>query len=472
MSIHVANDTVAVIYENLSVGTYKWSPAWSANLPISFRMEKIKALGSTALSLSQIDKLDHTINKISHSDSLKSSRVIERKKLIGNWSFGLTLGGLLRDNIVRRGEGQKQNEGSAGGKAGNAEASGLLISCGYWDETIKVHTIDGLRLRCSENGGHRGPITCMSLSNDGGLMVTGGQDATCRVWVIDHSHMANAISNGCIKTGSNFKSENGKSNFLSCCHILWGHETEISCIAFQSDSDLKVSGSVDGVICIHSVRRGLFIRTINVWENNVDSQRGTIHRSSLTRGPACVRKLALDLWGNFVAHLDDGMLYVYTVNGTRLGCTDTGETLHAMEISGDGKMLVTGGENCKVVIRTVHDLAVQCVLDLTSHGPIQCIAFTPSSLNPLPQFMFVGTKDGKITIVDRDPAQGKGHANDIGLPHWTTHDGNATDEGGNWWSERRNKPAQINNPLWTIQSGSALDDTGTWWSERRLNTRR
>jgi hypothetical protein len=51
-----------------------------------------------------------------------------------------------------------------------------------------------------------------------------------------------------------------------------------------------------------------------------------------------------------------------------------------------------------VLIRTVAD-QVYAMLDLSQHGPIRCI----SHLNPVEQFLFVGSDDGMITIVDKDP---------------------------------------------------------------------
>lgn len=433
LSIHVFNDTVIVVYDDLNVGTYKWSTTGTGNTPFSFRMEKIKALGSKALSLLQADNVDpgKTYSQMqSHNNGTS-------KSLVGEWSFGVTLGGSVMDNLARRADGQKPNEIGSASKVGNTDASILLISCGYWDETLKIHSSDGLRLKCSENGGHRGPITCLSIGDDGGLMITGGQDATCRVWAIDHLDMATAISNGYTKLGSGYIKENGKTNLLSCCHILWGHEAAISCVDFCSDLDVKVSGSIDGIICVHSVRQGIFIRTIHVGRDAVDIHDGAMDQNHISHGHVAVRKLALNEWGEFAAHFDDGMLHTFTINGIQLRSTYAGEKLHAMKMCSEGKMLVTGGENGNVVVRSLHDLAVQYVIDLSSHGPIRCISFTPATLNPSPQYMFVGTNDGKVTIVDRDPLQKDEQHLEGGLPMWTVHDGSSLNEGGTWWRERR-----------------------------------
>jgi hypothetical protein len=66
-------------------------------------------------------------------------------------------------------------------------------------------------------------------------------------------------------------------------------------------------------------------------------------------------------------------------------------------------MLITGGDRCQVAIRAVRDLELRSILDLSRHGPIRCVTLTPDDLNPIPQYLFVGSDDGMITVVDEDP---------------------------------------------------------------------
>jgi WD40 repeat protein len=212
-------------------------------------------------------------------------------------------------------------------------------------------------------------------------MVTGGEDATCRVWVIDHPDMAIALSDGYVQTA--LGASNDREQLLSCCHVLWGHETPISCLALSSDLDVAVSASLGGTICVHTVRRGNFIRSIYLGVS--------------------VRSIVLDSHGIFVAHTQDGFLHVYTINDVFLCSADAKEHLHDLKITSNGQILITGGDKGHVVVRSVHDLAVLSMLDLGRHGPIRCISLTPAELNPIPQFLFIGSDDGLVTIVDRDP---------------------------------------------------------------------
>jgi len=398
LSIHVLAEIIVVIYADFSVGTYRWAPFRSGSMPFTFKMDKIKTLGCRDMSSSPVlpqETAEGSENFLTSSSLNRDLGFVDSGGVVaaGNWSFGMTLGGSIKDIHRRR---------LMMGKRGKEvplsvyDASALLLSCGYWDDTVKSHSVDSLRLKCSENGGHRGAVNCLSIGSDGGLMVTGGQDATCRVWVIDHNDMSIALTDGYVQTALG---TNDEDSILNCCHVLWGHSAPVTCLSFSSDLDVVVSGAMDGVICVHTVRQGKFIRKIHTGKffSDVDSAS-----TSSREKEVFVKKLALNDHGRFVAHLEDGMLQSYTINGVKLGCADAGEKLNAMEICSDGEMLVTGGESCHVVIRTLSDLIVRCVLDLSTHGPIRCISITPDDLNPAPQVMYIGTDDGKVTIVDRD----------------------------------------------------------------------
>ena len=355
-----------------------------------------------------------TSNDVSHSCVTCREKdfhddIIKTNDLIGSWCFAVTLGGSLMDKSRRNATigsvaTRTLETTAASAITGNKEvSSSVLISCGYHDNAVKVHTLDGLRLKCNENGGHIGPINCLSMGGDGGIMITGGQDCTCRVWVVRHPEMAAALSDDQFSV---------KEHLLSCINILWGHEAPISCVVFNSDLDISISGSVNGVICIHTVRRCRFIRAIKT-----DSE---------SSGKTAIKSLALDSSGIFVAYLEDYMLHSFTINGKKLCSHNAGEALHSVEIATGGQMLITGGQNCHVVIRSLHNLAVCCVLDLTIHGPIHCITLATPDFNTLSELMFIGTEDGRVTVVDRDKLKSSDVEYD-GLPLWKYHDGTSDD---------------------------------------------
>ena len=400
LSIHVLTDQVVVIYADMSVGTYKWSSKGAGRTPFFFKPDKLRPLGTRAMSLSPAAVCGSSSSEDRVASSSYRARVVAKTLehigghsnstiSIGSWSFGVMLGGYLKESLNPKNatSGSRALEGSV-----SLDSSFFLLSCGYWDGTIKMHTLDGLRLKCSARGGHRGPITRLSIGECAGLMVTGGQDATCRVWVVDHPDLAAALTDAYVQTALGNFGEGGQERLLSCCRVLWGHLSPISCVAFSSDLDIVVSGSTDGLICIHGARKGKFVRSIQV-NKSVPS---TMERH------AAVRKLALH-FQVFVAHMEDKMLHACTINGAILNSISAEDTLHAMVISSDGEMLITGGEKYEVVIRAMKNLSVRCVLDLSKHGPIRCIALTPAENNPAQQFMYIGTCDGLVTIVGMEP---------------------------------------------------------------------
>ena len=78
-----------------------------------------------------------------------------------------------------------------------ASERNVMMSCGYWDGEVKVHSFDGsgvCKQLCSSRGGHRGFVNCLALGNDGYTLITGGSDATVRVWCIDNEHANTAMS--------------------------------------------------------------------------------------------------------------------------------------------------------------------------------------------------------------------------------------------------------------------------------------
>lgn len=116
-----------------------------------------------------------------------------------------------------------------------------------------------------------------------------------------------------MKTANGQLPSMNSSNNLMCCLVLFGHVSPICSLALDTDLDVVVSGSAAGKICIHTVRRGTFIRSMEVKDflipqNNVfdqNKERQT-HRTPSTL--ISVRKLALHKHGVFVAHLESGLL--------------------------------------------------------------------------------------------------------------------------------------------------------------------
>jgi WD40 repeat protein len=139
-------------------------------------------------------------------------------------------------------------------------AQGRIISCGYWDNALRVHALDSLREVAVSFSGHIGGITCVQLDKQGGnILVTGGADGTCRVWLLERPSLLSSFFDDLKPKGV---TESHWDPNLMCVHTLCGHEAPITALHYSTDLDLVLSGSQDGTLCLHSARRGEFIRMI------------------------------------------------------------------------------------------------------------------------------------------------------------------------------------------------------------------
>lgn len=55
----------------------------------------------------------------------------------------------------------------------------------------------------------------------------------------------------------------GPEPALVCVHVLCGHQSPVTAISYSTDLDIVLSGSQSGLICLHSVRKGKFMRSIS-----------------------------------------------------------------------------------------------------------------------------------------------------------------------------------------------------------------
>ena len=364
-SIFAGGENLIALYSDLKVGFFKWSPK----------------IASNRLSPERLKILQHREGSRSNSILKRGNAVLSgNDQAVGNWSFAITHGG--REIASKKRKALAQSRLASAKDALSAESLPMIVSCGYFDNEVKVHSVDD-GSQSESRRGHTGQITCLSIgSSDEGFLVTGSDDCTCRVWAIGHPDLAVALSDGYTQTAIGQKTS--ENQILGCLHTLFGHESPISCVDLSTELDVVASGSVDGTVCIHKLRTGTFVRAFK----------------PSSKPDVSIRRISLERHGRMVIHTSDLRLLTYTVNGFRLCTTNAGEQIHDMKISGE--VLITGGEKCHVYIRNLSTLKVLSGLDLSRHGPIRCLALTPESLNPLPQHLFIGSDDGMISIVEHD----------------------------------------------------------------------
>ncbi|CAM6090221.1 unnamed protein product [Calypogeia fissa] len=214
-----------------------------------------------------------------------------------------------------------------------------LLTGGHADNTLKVVATEHARVVESASG-HYAPITCLALSSDGGILVTGSRDTTAIIWrihgntaspisgsnsVSDSSLVAAASSGGSIAADSGDSSsavDGRRRRIEGPLHVLRGHVDELICCCVNADLDLVVTSSVASGVLLHSITRGRLLRKLPV------------RRADL---------LVVSQEGNIVSwNKVDRVLSAYTINGVSIAVkefSDTEGSITSMLGSADGHYL-------------------------------------------------------------------------------------------------------------------------------------
>lgn len=219
----------------------------------------------------------------------------------------------------------------------------VLFSCGHWDHSFKATSIDSGRLLQSV-AVHKDAVTCLTLTSEFGRswLVTGSRDCTLMIWEIQSNREMPLAD--------------------SPLHILYGHDDAVTSVSVNAELDVVVSGSVDGTVIVHSLRDGSYIRTILIGSPTRNMSHVTISTANssttATAVAASTRRrihwVCITREGYIVVYLiDELLLCTYTVNGKLIAVKDIRERLYSIIPSEDGQVLITGGENCLVVMRWV-----------------------------------------------------------------------------------------------------------------------
>lgn len=251
----------------------------------------------------------------------------------------------------------------------------FLFSCGHWDNSFKVTMVDSGRMVQSVTH-HKEVVTCLTVASDLGRhwLVTGSRDCIVIIWEL------------------NIMRENEPIVYPPSFY-LYGHDDSVNCVAVNAELDLVVSGSDDGTLMLHSLRDGSYLRSIIIGatissksplaqaKNSsrsvrvtdstrksvaaVTSSRKANVSSSMSfanfehRAKRRVSLLAISSNGFIISYCVDGnLLSAHTINGRYVKSVDARERLYALCFSEDGRVLVTGGERCLVVMRWVSNLSI------------------------------------------------------------------------------------------------------------------
>jgi WD40 repeat protein len=233
------------------------------------------------------------------------------------------------------------------------EDSKLLFSCGHWDHSFKVTAVETGKM-IQSIAEHRDVITCLSLSVDfySTWLVTGSRDCTVMIWEVLPERESSPVT-------------------MLPLYTLFGHDDAVTSICVCPKLNIVISGSDDGTLIVHTLREGTYVRSIVVGpvespsvqsatDNNETSaveRLSTQQESSNISNIVSKRRInwiGVTYDGFIVVYLmDDRLLCTYSVNGRFLATRSIKDKLHALLLSTDGKVLVTGGNNGLVVLRWV-----------------------------------------------------------------------------------------------------------------------
>uniref|UniRef100_A0A8C2YYB5 Neurobeachin like 1 n=1 Tax=Cyclopterus lumpus TaxID=8103 RepID=A0A8C2YYB5_CYCLU len=241
----------------------------------------------------------------------------------------------------------------------------LLFSGGHWDNSLRVTSLVkgktvGQHIR------HMDIVTCLSTDHCSIHLISGSRDTTCMVWQV--------LQQGGAPVGLHPKP----------VQVLYGHTDEVVSVSISTELDMAVSGSRDGTVIIHTVRRGQYMRCLRPPCD-----------SSL---PLSILHLAVSWEGHLLVHTclegkatlkDKNALHLYSVNGKHLCREPLQEQVTDMCVSGE--YVVIGSEQGYLSIPVCVHVGIT---PMAMRVPVRCVSVTKEQSHVL-----VGLEDGKLIIV-------------------------------------------------------------------------
>ncbi|XP_069568849.1 neurobeachin-like protein 1 isoform X2 [Brachyistius frenatus] len=243
----------------------------------------------------------------------------------------------------------------------------LLFSGGHWDNSLRVTSlVKGKTV--AQHIRHTDVVTCLSTDHCGIHLISGSRDTTCMVWRV--------LQQGGAPVGLLPKP----------IQVLYGHTGEVVSVSISTELDMAVSGSRDGTVIIHTVRRGQYTRCLRPPCD-----------SSL---PLSILHLAVSWEGHLLVHTclegkatlkDKNALHLYSVNGKHLRSEPLKEQVTDMCVSGEH--VVVGSEQGYLSVRDLHSLSLRAE-PVAMRAPVRCVSVTKDQSQVL-----AGLQDGKLIIV-------------------------------------------------------------------------
>ncbi|XP_054549725.1 neurobeachin-like protein 2 isoform X3 [Talpa occidentalis] len=258
-------------------------------------------------------------------------------------------------------------DGGVNGRALAVAPDGkLLFSGGHWDSSLRVTALPRGKL-LNQLHHHLDVVTCLALDTCGIYLISGSRDTTCMVWRL--------LQQGGLSIGLASKP----------VQVLYGHEAAVSCVAISTELDMAVSGSEDGTVIIHTVRRGQFVAALR--PPGAALPGPVSHLALGSEGQIVVQSSARERLGAQVTY----SLHLYSVNGRLRASLPLVEQPTALAVTEDFVLL--GTAQCALHILHLNKL-LPAAPPLPMKVPIRSVAVTKEHSHVL-----VGLEDGKLIVV-------------------------------------------------------------------------
>ncbi|KAH6559664.1 hypothetical protein KP509_1Z002100 [Ceratopteris richardii] len=159
-----------------------------------------------------------------------------------------------------------------------------LLTGGHADNSLKLVSTDNARTLESA-AGHCAPITCISLSPDGNICLTGSQDCTAMIWRVHQIppiNLASSANNTELGSKSSATAAianvdmidssgvEGKRRYIEGpLYVLRGHVDMLTCCCVNIDLDIAISCSDVKGLLMHSITKGRLMHSLPVKGVNV-----------------------------------------------------------------------------------------------------------------------------------------------------------------------------------------------------------
>ncbi|XP_068425985.1 neurobeachin-like protein 2 isoform X1 [Clinocottus analis] len=243
----------------------------------------------------------------------------------------------------------------------------LLFSGGHWDCSLRVTQLGKGKL-VGRICRHIDVVTCLALDLCGIYLISGSRDTSCIVWqVLQQGGFSSGLSPRPVQ-------------------ILCGHDQEVTCVAISTELDMAVSGSKDGTVIVHTVRRGQFLRTLRPPGDSCV--------------PAMISELQVGMEGHIVVQTSLGershrkgkySIHVYSVNCCLLSSFTMEEEVTALHLVSEH--IILGTVEGSLHIRELCSLDPS-ITPLALKVPVRSVSVTKECSHIL-----VGLEDGKLIVV-------------------------------------------------------------------------